>query len=163
MDIGRMIDQFAEMYPYDRERMLNKKTEEMEAVERARRESEQMAAQMAALPPPHEITQEQPPQPPVHQEQPQPQPPQPQAPQAPPAQQPPQPPQPQPPAPQEPKQQPKEDTFRPTMMQMLDKDRLKREAVLLQHEQRAFRMRIFRGVLIAIAVGSLVLYFTKRK
>jgi hypothetical protein len=155
-----MIDQFAEMYPYDRERMLNKKTEEMEAVERARRESEQMAAQMAALPPPHEITQEQPPQPQAPQEQPQPQPPQPQAPQAPPAQQPPQP---QAPPPQEPKQQPKEDTFRPTMMQMLDKDRLKREAVLLQHEQRAFRMRIFRGVLIAIAVGSLVLYFTKRK
>lgn len=157
MDIGRMIDQFAEMYPYDRERMLNKKTEEMEAVERARRESEQMAAQMAALPPPHEITPQdqapQAPQPPVHQEQPQPQPPVHQAP--------PQPPQPpQPPAPQEP---PKEDTFRPTMMQMLDKDRLKREAVLLQHEQRAFRMRIFRGVLIAIAVGSLVLYFTKRK
>jgi hypothetical protein len=161
-----MIDQFAEMYPYDRERMLNKKTEEMEAVERARRESEQMAAQMAALPPPHDITQEQPqappPQPPVHQEQPQAPPPQPPVHQAPPPPQP-QPPVHQAPPPQEPKQQPKEDTFRPTMMQMLDKDRLKREAVLLQHEQRAFRMRIFRGVLIAIAVGSLVLYFTKRK
>lgn len=149
MDLGRMIDQFAEMYPYDRERMLNKKTEEIEAVERAKREAE-----LAPLPPPHELAAplSQAPQP---QE---PQPPQPQEPQPPQPQEPPQPPQPQPSPPA-----PQTETFRPTMLQMLDKDRLKRETVVLQHEQRAFRMRIFRGVLIAIAVGSLVLYFSKRR
>jgi hypothetical protein len=143
-----MIDQFAEMYPYDRERMLNKKTEEIEAVERAKREAE-----LAPLPPPHELAA------PLNQAPQEPQPPQPQEPQPPqePPQPPPPPPQPQPPAPQ-----PQTETFRPTMLQMLDKDRLKRETVVLQHEQRAFRMRIFRGVLIAIAVGSLVLYFSKR-
>lgn len=142
MDASKLIDQFAEMYPYDKERALNKRAEADRAIQ-ARQAEEQAIAQAqaqaaqaeAVLPPPKEL-------------------------EAPVAEAKVEAPKVEPKA-EEPKAEAKE--FRPTMMSMLDSDRLKREAVRLQHEQRAFRIRIARGVLLAVAIGSLVIYFLKRK
>lgn len=138
MDLDKLIEQYADLYPFSKEQtILKQRSQEAQAIAQARVESEQRVAtaenEPSVLPTPHEL-------PDIPLETPSPEVNVPIVPTS---------------APEPPP------IFKPSMMNMLDTNRL--QDMKRAHQQRnSSQMRIVRGILIVIVIGSLGMYLYNR-